>query len=365
MKVDVCLPGELGRREIDAWRGLQAAESRLASPFLAPELAMALGEFDARARIAVLDGSSDTLGFLPFTQLRGGLAGRLGERAAIGPSAMLRPPRLEIDVPVLLARCGLHTIEFDEFVPDPDLLASGAGMPKDAHVIDLADGFECYVASRAAGHRRLIGSLAKQRRRLGAAAGEVVFCPDDREPGTLSQLLSWKSAQYDTSGWRNPLANPWVVEFAHRLAATSSPGFGGRVSTLRAGGTLVAAELHLYSATVRAGWFTAYDRTFATYSPGMLLMMDLIESAASGGARRLELGVGGQEYKVRLATGTIALYEGYAARRSPAAYARRVQRAALRRGIGFLASHPGARGRISAAMRAGTLARSMPARTGR
>ena len=207
VKATVHRPGELGRHEIDAWRAVQASDPRLASPFLAPEFAIALGETDRRARVAVIEDGSGALGFLPFTQQRHGLATHLGERAASGPAAMMRPPDLEVDVPRLLAQCGLHTIEFDEFIADPALPANGGAVTKDAHVIDLTQGFDRYAAALATTHGRLVSSLAKQRRRLRHRAGDVVFCADDRDPEALRQLLEWKSAQYVASGWRNPLAN--------------------------------------------------------------------------------------------------------------------------------------------------------------
>jgi len=136
---------------------------------------------------------------------------------------------------------------------DPALLASGTTVAKEAHVDRSRAGFDGYAVGLASTHRRLVSSLAKQRRRLSTAAGDVVFCADDRDPEALRRLLAWKSAQYDASGWRNPLTDTGVVELAHRIAGTTSAGFGGRVSTLRAGGTLIAAELHLYSTSVCAG----------------------------------------------------------------------------------------------------------------
>lgn len=62
--------------------------------------------------------------------------------------------------------------------------------------------------------------------------------------------------------------------------------------------------------TVWHYWFPAYDKQFAKYSPGLMLLLKLAERAPATGIATIELGKGMSLYKERLMNGRTILCRG-------------------------------------------------------
>lgn len=83
----------------------------------------------------------------------------------------------------------------------------------------------------------------------------------------------------------------------HLLADTTSPDCPGILSVLYAADRPVAAHFGLRSRTVLSCWLPSYDRTVATFSPGRILCLRMIEAAAASGVRLVDFGRGEAAYK--------------------------------------------------------------------
>jgi CelD/BcsL family acetyltransferase involved in cellulose biosynthesis len=70
---------------------------------------------------------------------------------------------------------------------------------------------------------------------------------------------------------------------------------------LYAGDILVAAHLGVRSDRVLHHWIPAYDRSLKTYSPGLILLLKMLEHAPAAGITILDFGQGTQEFKLRFA----------------------------------------------------------------
>jgi hypothetical protein len=68
-----------------------------------------------------------------------------------------------------------------------------------------------------------------------------------------------------------------------------------------------------------AGWFPAYDTSFAKYSPGMIGHLSLAEGAAAHQITEIWMGRGGKEFKEWLKSREIPIAEGRVARASAGA----------------------------------------------
>ena len=98
----------------------------------------------------------------------------------------------------------------------------------------------------------------------------------------MDTLLSWKSAQYrETAAW-DRFDQPWIVDVVRALASTTSQSLTGVTATLRAGEQLVAAHFGLLGRDRLAWWFPVYDPQYRSYSPGLILLLDLIAAARHG-----------------------------------------------------------------------------------
>ena len=82
------------------------------------------------------------------------------------------------------------------------------------------------------------------------------------------------------------------------------------LSTLRAGDHLVAVHFGLLGRDRLIWWFPAYDATFGSYSPGLILLLDLVAEAAARGLALVDLGRGEHHYKLRVANGAYDVAEG-------------------------------------------------------
>jgi CelD/BcsL family acetyltransferase involved in cellulose biosynthesis len=64
---------------------------------------------------------------------------------------------------------------------------------------------------------------------------------------------------------------------------------------------MAAAHLGMRSASVWNYWFPCFNRQFAAFSPGLILLAKIVTSAADVGIRIVELGAGDALYKDRFA----------------------------------------------------------------
>jgi CelD/BcsL family acetyltransferase involved in cellulose biosynthesis len=62
----------------------------------------------------------------------------------------------------------------------------------------------------------------------------------------------------------------------------------------------VAVHLGLLGKDRLSWWFPAYDPDFGRYSPGLILLLDLINEASSRGIPLVDLGRGEHDYKLRV-----------------------------------------------------------------
>jgi CelD/BcsL family acetyltransferase involved in cellulose biosynthesis len=108
----------------------------------------------------------------------------------------------------------------------------------------------------------------------------------------------------------------WVAQFIDELRTLRGSEFSAPLTVLRAGEKVAGVCLSLRSRGVLHGWFTAYNPELSVYSPGILLFLRLAEEAPQVGIRKIDLGRGPEQYKWRLASGSVEVAEGCVSRPS-------------------------------------------------
>ena len=310
MQVRVVRPCELGDSERAAWRACQRTDQTLASPFLSPEFALAVDSARDDARVAVVDDLGDRgVGFFAFS------IDDVGGGAPIGATicdaqAFVAQPAAEWDARELVRACGLQSWRFDHLVSTQAPFAPFHDALHASPVADLGEGHDAYLQAVRARSKDVLAQTARRRRKLDREIGDVVFEWDDIDAATLDTLLTWKSAQYRETGVWDRFDQPWIVDVVRALASTRSEGLTGITATLRAGDELVAVHFGLLGHDRLAWWFPAYDPRFASYSPGLLLLLDLVADSAARGLRLVDLGRGEHHYKLRVATASYDVAEG-------------------------------------------------------
>jgi CelD/BcsL family acetyltransferase involved in cellulose biosynthesis len=220
---------------------------------------------------------------------------------------------------------GFDTYDFDHLVDVGGSFRRWTTGSWSSPSIDLSDGLDGYMSQIERGGSNVVAQLAYQRRRLEREHGRVSFDPDCRDSAVLDELLAQKRAQYVKTGRNDPLAHEWRRELLQQLFGSESENCHGALSVLRVGGTEIALHFGLRSRHVLHYWLPVYRPEFARYSPGLLLLVELIRDAAERGMTRIDLGTGEAEYKRRLANSEIVLSQGSVELWSPVVVARRAR----------------------------------------
>jgi CelD/BcsL family acetyltransferase involved in cellulose biosynthesis len=313
MKVSVARPEELGPGEIAAWHRMQCQTKFLASPFLCPEFAIAVGVFSSSARVAVLTDGSEIIGFFPFEQRPFGVGAPIGGGLS-GSQGVIHVPGAEWDPCQLLRECGLSVWRFYNLVEGQQSFAPYVDLVKRSSVIDLADGFPAYRERLRMRSPHNLSELARKARKLERESGELRFEADSRDRGELRVLMRWKSDQLRRNRSADIFDRPWVVGLIDYLTDLRRDTFGGFLSILYAGAIPVAAHFGLQFGNVLSGWFPAYDIRFSKLSPGLLQLLRMAEANAARGIRLIDMGTGTEGYKQVLRSHDLLVTEGVVTR---------------------------------------------------
>ena len=347
MRLEIVAPLELAADDAAAWRALQAASPALDSPYLAPDwpcaLARAGGPDAARARIVVVREGHEAAGFMaarvgPFT------AGPCGAPLCDVQGLVARRD-IRVD-PVEVARAlGVGRLDLFNLAPPHGAFAAFVRGTAETLRIDLSDGFDAYAAGRRATGSDILQDVAKKRRKLEREHGPATFTALSASAADLETLLDWKRSQYRATGQTDIFDAGWPMTLLRQLHASPDAAFGGRLFTLHAGGELAAAHYALRGGRVLHAWFIAHAAAFARYSPGLLLIADILRWAEGAGVTAMDLGPGDYRFKQSLANVRTPLGHGFVGRAHPAsavrgaAYALRA--AAEARDLGRWSALPG------------------------
>jgi CelD/BcsL family acetyltransferase involved in cellulose biosynthesis len=340
VRVLLSRPGELGPTEIAAWQSMQRATASLANPFLSAEFALAVGRFRPSARVAVLYSGSSIAGFFPFERRRLGAGVPICGWPGTLCQGLVHVPGADWDPRDLLRGCQLSVWQFDHLVAGQKPFERFQAATAPSPVMDLSDGFAAYRARLAAKSPRFSRDIARRARNLARDAGDLRFVADSRDTQLLRTLMAWKSEQYRRIAAVDRFDRPWVIGLMDALHATRGAHVNGVLSALYAGDQPVAAQFGLRSGNVFAGWFTAYDRRFAKYSPGLIQFLQMAEEFAAAGVHTIDLGEGAAVYKERLKTRDIFVASGVVTGRSVLAAAHRAGMNSAQRAGAALFHHP-------------------------
>lgn len=309
--IDVVHPREMTSSDVDRWHDLQnttpAPEG--ANPFMSARFAQTVGRVRPDTRVAILRQQGERVGYFPFQQRPWGHGSALALGVSDRQGAVLHP-QTRLDAQDLLRACSLSAWEFNHLGSDQRLFLPWAAGAFHSPVVDLTGGFTPYEAHLRTHARGFLKAARAQERRMNRHLGPLRFVFDQREPEALRTLLVWKSAHYRRTGRRDPFKQQWISRLVHLLSAGTFPECSGLLSVLYAGDRPLAAHFGLRSRTVLSCWFPSYDRTVASFSPGRVLYLNLIEAAADAGIRLVDFGRGEAAYKNSFKTGDLTVHEG-------------------------------------------------------
>lgn len=307
--VETVAVSELGAAERALWSRFREEDPALASPYFDLRFVEAASQVAPNARVAVIREGGVVRGFLPFQQ-RGGLLQPLAAPLSDFHGLIAEP---NLSVGGLLPRLeGVRRARVSGLIGAGEADRPGLRARR-AMAADLSQGFNAYLASR---DTRFLKDKRRRRRALERDHGPLSFAFERPTKAEIDLVIGRKRAQLSRTHQYDVFACGWTVALLHRLAEICAPDFGLRLATLKAGDTLVAAELGLSSGARHHLWFPIYDPAFAKYSPGSLMTLDTLEAVAARGIARVDFGVDADAYKRDFADPAEAVFEGLIERRA-------------------------------------------------
>ncbi len=298
---------QLDSQQLRVWSDLQEGSCKYASPFFRPEYAQLYAAARGAIEVCVLSENSKPVGFLPL-EVKSGLA-----QPPRYPFTMVQGAVVREDVewsPVeLLSACQLSALHFDHMIRAQHEFQRYCRIHRASYSIDLSSGFDEYREQKRRSGTHAFAHAANRLRKLQREVGPVEVSRDD-DPDALILLLRWKDRQCRRTGVASIYSFPWTTKFLAQTLRQNSDCFRGELWSLRVNRQLVAAHLLLRAQHVAQGWVMGYDTRFRTYSPGMLLLLRMLEELPRTGIHFFDLGTGYERYKAQLMTHQRDVSEG-------------------------------------------------------
>jgi CelD/BcsL family acetyltransferase involved in cellulose biosynthesis len=176
------------------------------------------------------------------------------------------------------------------------------------HVLRLGDDWnEFYSKRRGPKTRRTLREKHNRLARRGPVRFALAETLADRER-LLALAVVLKERQLQYTGYRNPYRHEEVQAFYRRLAALSPADSALRVFALDAGDETAAVAVCLLHGERLYYLVPAYDRDrFGKYSPGLLLLCEMIRWSIENGLKFFDFTIGDETYKDEWCDVTIPL----------------------------------------------------------
>jgi CelD/BcsL family acetyltransferase involved in cellulose biosynthesis len=322
MQVKVSKICELSEEAWALWQQIHETNPELDSPYFSPAFAKAVAAVRDDAEVGVLHEEGTPIGFFPFHRgflgMGQPLAGHLSDFHGV-----ITMPHVHYEPGELIEACGLAGWDFDHLAPNIEAFRPFARNQAASPFIDLSGGFRGYEESRQADGSTVFKNLLPKMRKLGREVGAIRFEYHHSDHSILDLLLRWKRDQYQRTGVPDAFAESWTVRLLEKLLETQRRQFAAVLSVVWAGDHPVAAHFGMRSRFVWHYWFPAYDPAYHRYSPGLLLLREMMRAAELHELKRIDLGKGDFDYKTRVMTGATSLLEGSIVVSTPVRWARK------------------------------------------
>ncbi len=273
--------------------GLRNSDNKYDNPMFEPEFIRILAGLRSDIRVLIGFESDVPVIYFPIQKHPGNWA-----RPAAGPFSDWHSPIGEaIPFSEFLKQAGVAGMTVHGLMPS-SFISSVDGLSRESsHVTHIAGEFSDFYENQQKMFPKHFKKMRRLKRNLETKIGPVEFCYDDRSDEVFEWLIQIKRDQYVRTHRHDVLGADWAQAFVGQVRELRNPRFRAVMSTLRANGILIAAELNMQSDRVLHGWLTGFDRAYATHSPGLILVERMLEEMVSQGVRIYDAGPGLSHYK--------------------------------------------------------------------
>ena len=309
MQVKLTTPTQLTSEELAAWARFQEQSPEFDSPYFRPEFSAAVAAVRDDVEVAVLREDEEPVGFLPFQRSGSHAAKPVGGRLSDYQAVVCRPG-LEFDAAQLVRSCNLNVLDFDHLLVTQQPFQPYHRFIDRSPYLDLSKGFEPYRETLSPADRNGMRHTFRLSRQLTRDVASIRCEMFSADAAAFETLLRWKSAQYRATNVTDVFSYAWTTDLLREIWKRQPESFQGVLSVLYAGQHPVAAHFGMRSGDVLHWWFPAYDREFADYGPGRVLLALVAQQCEAHGITKIDMGRGVATHKSRVMSGTTEVAVG-------------------------------------------------------
>lgn len=295
MKFRLLRPAQMSEDLWEAFAALRDARSIYDDPFFDPVYARLVGGLRDDTRIAFAEEGGVPVGFWAMHRRPGAWARPIG-----GPFSDWHGPVLSESTdltPAAFLR-GVGLLGMSAFGWMPQDAASETRLAiSGANITDVGQDWSAFLEEQTRRWPKHFKKMRRIERNIERDFSEMEFRFDDRSDETFERLILLKQDQFRRTGRHDVLSPDWVRVLLEQLRVTQGPRFRLRLVSLYFDGQHAASELVLQSDKVMHGWITAFESEFSRYSPGNLLVQNMLETMSREGPSIYDAGPGMDHYK--------------------------------------------------------------------
>ena len=309
MRIEAIPAAALSADQLSLWSQFQSADGALDSPYFRPEFTQAVAAVRSDVEVGILEHGDEVVGLFPFQRGKGNVGLPVGGKMS-DFHGLIAKQGITFDPREILNGCKLSAWRFDHLVASQETFRHCHWDVGGSPYMDLSGGWQAYEKRQLAVHKTSYKRMTTKLRQVNRELGEVRLDMLSADDTAFSSLIEWKRKQYQATGVADVLAVDWTVALLRRILTFKNEPFSGILSALYIGDSLAAVLLSMKSHGVLHGWFSAYNPSFAQFSPGLILWLEMAKVAEKWGISRIDLGKGPEDYKKHIMSGSIAVAEG-------------------------------------------------------
>lgn len=301
---------QLGERELTAWLRLLPEDALSAGLFMHPEFCRTAHQVFGTVEVVVMEDAGRIVGVVPLqraTGWRGMLRGYTQVAQDVSDGFCFPVEHAYLDrVADALARAGVWSGFFTHVSTARAVRHCETGARTKTYLVRHQPGEPDLWAALKDRSRRFWSDTERCARRLNELPGAYQFhWQSPNLARDLSTLIRLKLDQYARTGKQGAALHQASHQaFLQALASSSSKGFSAPLSVLYCRDELIAAHLGLLGGQRLHYWFPVYEPGHAKYSPGKVLLAEIMKCSEQLDIQVIDFGEGHADYKEAVACET-------------------------------------------------------------
>jgi len=286
---------EMSEELWQSYASLRNARSIYDDPFFDPDFAKLMGEVREDTRIAIATDQDEIVAVWALHERPGNWARPVG-----GPFSDWHGPILkegsQLCPTAFLSGLGFSGMTIFGFLPVPHCPVENLERVG-ANLTDLSQGWDAFITDQQLRWPKHYKKMRRLYRNVDRDFETYTFNWDDQRQSSYDRLLELKRMQFARTGYHDVLKADWSRSLIERLRVYEGPRMRLRMTSLFYDDQHAASELNLQSDKVMHGWLTGFEQEVGHYSPGNMLVQEMLERMSQEGVHIYDAGPGLDHYK--------------------------------------------------------------------